>query len=126
MSDQSPTAKSVFLSAIEKYQPEQWPAFLDDACPDDTPLRAQVEKLNFACLAMWALLEENTDLTPEDLTQRINVLKSVPKKAAILCHHCNTKMSRIAKSLNKCLYCGTARPKRKNIIEELKEFSSEA
>jgi serine/threonine protein kinase len=38
-------AKSIFLSAIEEYQPKQWPEFLDGACGDNAALRAQVEEL---------------------------------------------------------------------------------
>jgi eukaryotic-like serine/threonine-protein kinase len=45
MSDQAARVKSIFLEAIEKYAPEQWPAFVDRACADDAALRAGVEKL---------------------------------------------------------------------------------
>src|SRR6516165_11546010 len=45
MSDRSEQAKSIFLEAIEKQAPAQWPAFLDQACGGDTALRAEVEKL---------------------------------------------------------------------------------
>jgi serine/threonine protein kinase len=38
-------ARSIFLEAIEKYPPEQWPAFLDGACGAEAPLRARVEEL---------------------------------------------------------------------------------
>jgi serine/threonine protein kinase/tetratricopeptide (TPR) repeat protein len=41
----SESAKSIFLSIIEEHPPEQWPAFLDQACADDEQLRARVEKL---------------------------------------------------------------------------------
>ena len=45
MGDQSNRAKSIFLAAIEDHVPEQWPAFLDQACAGDVLLRAEVEKL---------------------------------------------------------------------------------
>jgi serine/threonine protein kinase/tetratricopeptide (TPR) repeat protein len=45
MSDLSNQAKSIFLAAIEEHAPEQWPAFLDQACAGDLRLRAEVEKL---------------------------------------------------------------------------------
>ena len=37
-------ARAIFLSAIEQ-PPDQWPAFLDDACGRDEPLRQAVERL---------------------------------------------------------------------------------
>src|SRR5262245_34638663 len=45
MSDSSNQAKEIFLAALEEHTPEQWPAFLEQACAGDAPLRAQVEKL---------------------------------------------------------------------------------
>src|SRR5437870_2390348 len=45
MSDQANQAKSLFLEAIEKVAPEQWPAFLDEMCAEDSALRARVERL---------------------------------------------------------------------------------
>jgi serine/threonine protein kinase len=44
MGEQSNRAKSIFLAAIE-HAPEQWQAFLDQACAGDPLLRAEVEKL---------------------------------------------------------------------------------
>src|SRR5262249_24463660 len=38
-------AKAIFLEAIEEHVPEQWPAFLEQACAGDARLRAEVEKL---------------------------------------------------------------------------------
>src|SRR6516162_9910447 len=38
-------AKSIFLQAIEEHAPNQWPAFLEQACAGDFVLRAEVEKL---------------------------------------------------------------------------------
>src|SRR4051812_16623048 len=37
-------ARSLFLAAIER-EPEQWPAFLAEACGGDAGVRARVEKL---------------------------------------------------------------------------------
>ena len=45
MSDPSNQAKAIFLAAIEGHTPEQWPAFLDQACAGDALLRCEVEKL---------------------------------------------------------------------------------
>src|SRR5262249_28825129 len=45
MGDAFSEAKSIFLAAIEEHTPEQWPAFLEEACAGDVRLRAEVEKL---------------------------------------------------------------------------------
>src|SRR3954462_14979200 len=37
--------KSIFLAAVERYPAEQWPAYLDEACGEDTALRGRVEEL---------------------------------------------------------------------------------
>jgi serine/threonine protein kinase/tetratricopeptide (TPR) repeat protein len=38
-------AKAIFLEAVEKHRPDQWPAFLDHACADQPELRRRVEGL---------------------------------------------------------------------------------
>ncbi|MCI0360235.1 MAG: protein kinase, partial [Planctomycetaceae bacterium] len=38
-------ARQIFLEAVEKHQPDQWRAFLDVACGDETALRQRVEAL---------------------------------------------------------------------------------
>src|SRR5262245_15307439 len=45
MGEPSNQAKAIFLAAIEEHAPEQWPAFLEQACAGDVRLRAEVEKL---------------------------------------------------------------------------------
>ena len=45
MSDQADRVKAIFLEAIEKHAPEDWPAFLEQACAGDAALRAGVERL---------------------------------------------------------------------------------
>src|SRR6516164_9540538 len=45
MGDPSNPAKSIFLAALEEHTPEQWPAFLEQACAGDNQLRAEVERL---------------------------------------------------------------------------------
>jgi serine/threonine protein kinase/tetratricopeptide (TPR) repeat protein len=57
MGEQSNRAKAIFLAAIDEYTPERWPAFLDQACAGDAPLRAQVEKLLRAQSAMGSFHE---------------------------------------------------------------------
>jgi hypothetical protein len=43
--EQSNVAKTIFLEAIDHHAPEQWPAFLEQACAGNPVLRAEVEKL---------------------------------------------------------------------------------
>ena len=38
-------AKSIFLTAVEQFAPEQWAAYLDQTCGDDAQLRQRVEML---------------------------------------------------------------------------------
>ena len=45
MSTISENAKAIFLEAVEKHSPEDWPEFLDQACGDDRELRGAVEGL---------------------------------------------------------------------------------
>ena len=45
MSESYDQVKSIFLDAIERHSPEEWPAFLEQACAGDAALRAGVEKL---------------------------------------------------------------------------------
>src|SRR5271156_2180597 len=37
--------RSIFLAAVESYPPEQWQAYLDEACANDDELRQRVEAL---------------------------------------------------------------------------------
>src|SRR5689334_16070831 len=45
MSEQTEKAKAIFLDAIERHDPEQWAAYLDEVCAGDTALRDRVERL---------------------------------------------------------------------------------
>ena len=45
MSKQSERAKAIFLEALDKHAPDEWPAFLEQACAGDAALRADVEEL---------------------------------------------------------------------------------
>src|SRR5262249_61503955 len=38
-------AKAIFVEAVEKYEPDAWPAFLDRACAGHPELRRRVEVL---------------------------------------------------------------------------------
>src|SRR5262245_25405308 len=45
MNSSPPTARSLFLAAIENHPTDQWDAFLDDACAADPNLRRGVADL---------------------------------------------------------------------------------
>jgi serine/threonine protein kinase/Flp pilus assembly protein TadD len=53
-------AKAIFLEAVEKHDPEQWPAFLDQACAGRPELRGRVEGL------LQAHQEARTGQHPEE------------------------------------------------------------
>ena len=57
MGDPSHRAKAIFLGAIEKHAPNEWPAFLDRTCEGDAALRAEVEKLLRVRLEMGSFQE---------------------------------------------------------------------
>jgi serine/threonine protein kinase/tetratricopeptide (TPR) repeat protein len=57
MGDPANQAKAIFLAAIDEHEPEQWPAFLDQTCASDVPLRAEVEKLLRAQAAIGSFHE---------------------------------------------------------------------
>jgi tetratricopeptide (TPR) repeat protein len=60
MSNPSNQAKEIFLAAIEEHAPQQWPAFLEQACAGDAPLRAEVEKLLHARAEMGSFHEASS------------------------------------------------------------------
>jgi serine/threonine protein kinase/tetratricopeptide (TPR) repeat protein len=45
MNAEPKSAKAIFLEAVERHAPEQWPAFLERACAGQPDLRSQVEAL---------------------------------------------------------------------------------
>src|SRR5262245_29694418 len=71
MSDRAERAKEVFLEAIEKQAPQQWPAFLDDACADDVDLRAAVERLLRAQAVLGSFHEGPRPWAGETVEERV-------------------------------------------------------
>ena len=73
-------------------------------------LEARLDRLTLACMAMWSLILECTDLTEDDLVERVReidlrdgqldgkLLKNVKR-----CPKCDRVMS---PRHSKCLYCG--------------------
>src|SRR5262245_27982632 len=71
MSDQANRAKSLFLEAIEKVAPEQWPAFLDAMCAEDSALRARVERLLDAQAKLGSFHETTRPPQPATLDEPV-------------------------------------------------------
>jgi WD40 repeat protein/serine/threonine protein kinase len=51
-------ARVIFLDAVERYEPDQWPQFLDAACGEDPSLRRRVEVLLRAHTRSAGLLDQ--------------------------------------------------------------------
>ena len=62
MSNPSNQAKEIFLAALEEHTPEQWPAFLEQACAGNALLRAEIEKLLQARAEMGSFHEAPSPL----------------------------------------------------------------
>jgi eukaryotic-like serine/threonine-protein kinase len=45
MNVEAPRARAIFLDAVERHEPEQWPRYLGEACAGDDLLRLRVEAL---------------------------------------------------------------------------------
>src|SRR5262249_16448539 len=57
MSADPQKARAIFLQAVENHAPEQWSAFLDEACGQDTALPLRVDVLLQAHLQANSLLD---------------------------------------------------------------------
>ena len=72
MTNDAESAQSIFMSAIEKYSPDQWSAFLDGACREDVALRRRVEDLLRAHVAMGSIHAAGQSHTiDQPITERI-------------------------------------------------------
>ena len=67
MNQHAGKAQEIFFAAIEKYKPNQWHTYLDDACDGDVALRARVDEMLQAHAEMGSVdIEvESTDDVPE-------------------------------------------------------------
>ena len=52
MPEQTMTAREIFLFAVERHQPGEWPSYVDEACGGDEELRSRV----------WRLLDSHQEL----------------------------------------------------------------
>jgi predicted Zn-ribbon and HTH transcriptional regulator len=76
----------------------------------ETELTSDVDKLTLLCQALWSLLEENTELTLEDLESKIHALEALDEKLLEelgdlkqSCPRCNAA---IPVNMDKCQFCG--------------------
>ena len=77
---------------------------------DVRELEDRIDKLTLACMAMWSLLQECTDLTEKDLIKKVEeidlrdgVKDGKVTKTVARCPKCERVMSPKHK---RCLYCG--------------------
>jgi ribosomal protein S27AE len=80
-------------------------------------LENRVQQLSFVCQAMWQLIQEQTNLTENDLIQRVHTIQdhyennqeetanSKPRRDQ--CPECGRTMS---PRHDQCMYCGADRP----------------
>jgi rRNA maturation endonuclease Nob1 len=76
-------------------------------------LAARLDKLALVCMALWDLLKEHTDLTEEDLMQRVKQIDLADgagdgkvTKAVLRCRSCGRVMST---RHTRCMFCGAER-----------------
>jgi hypothetical protein len=74
----------------------------------------QLQLLSLTCEAMWSLIRERTDLTEEDLSQRVTELDMADgvkdnrhMKGPVDCPKCGSK---ICRKFSRCLFCGFKAP----------------
>ena len=78
-------------------------------------VEARLDKLTLICMALWSFLSEKTQLTEEDLMERIKKLDLMDgesdgklQRQVAKCAQCGRVMS---SRHSKCLYCGAERLK---------------
>ena len=81
-----------------------------EAAADLATLEQRFERLALACMAMWELLQERTDLGDEDLAERIREIDlrdgEADGKVTRTIQHCPKCDRTMSPRHNKCLYCG--------------------
>lgn len=84
------------------------------AADDVRRLNERVEQLTLACAAMWQLLREKTNLTEQDLAERMAMIDAKDgvadgklNRAPDKCPKCSRPM---APKHKRCMYCGFEKP----------------
>ncbi len=99
------------LSTVSDYQPAAQRAA--EATRDVSVIEDRLERMALICMAMWSLVQSRTDLTEDDLLdriQKIDLLDGVPDgkitRQVTQCSQCNRPMS---SRHQRCIYCGSDR-----------------
>jgi hypothetical protein len=104
-----------YLSTVDDYQraatgraPTRAP---DDAVYDPRLLEDRLERLALICMAMWSLVQSETNLTEEDLLERVREIDMMDGTAdgkitrqVVRCSKCDRPMS---SRHTRCIYCGS-------------------
>ncbi len=81
-----------------------------EAAAELAELEERFERLALACMGMWELLQERTDLTDEDLAERIREIDlrdgQADGRVTRTVQHCPKCDRTMSPRHNKCLYCG--------------------
>lgn len=88
---------------------------MKDGTNDDyVRMREQMDQLTLVCAAMWQLIREKTNLTEQDLAERVAMIDAKDgaadgkmTKTVKKCPKCNRTMS---PKHSRCLYCGNTIP----------------
>ena len=78
-------------------------------------LEDRFERLSLVCMAMWSLLQDKTDLTEQDLLDRVQTIDlmdgiadaKAKKTGVVKCTKCDRPMS---ERHLRCIYCGADKP----------------
>lgn len=78
-------------------------------------LEDRFERLSLVCMAMWSLLQDKTNLTEQDLLDRVQTIdlmdgmadSKASKTGVVKCGSCDRPMST---RHMRCIYCGADRP----------------
>ncbi len=83
----------------------------DDAVYDSRFLEDRLDRLALICMAMWSLLQSKTDLTEEDLLQRVKEIDLMDgtedgkiTRQVVRRSKCDRPMS---SRHTRCIYCGS-------------------
>ena len=89
---------------------------------DIRELNNRLERLRSACGALWALLQENTSLTEQDLINKMAAMEARDAvtggklaRPARICVDCGRA---VPPRVTKCMYCATVQPTQ-DVFEEI-------
>lgn len=92
-----------------------------DAVSQVQAFEERLDKLTLISMALWSLLKETTNLTEEDLMERVKEidlsdgkLDGKVRQTALRCPECNRVMSAKHK---RCLYCGCEKPENHTVFD---------